>query len=138
VYVYKIISRQRNKFIETGGKGKLPPSKIPASNVKEEIYAYMYMLETKRNADAIHHRGLTGCDVDPGPQGIGIVRNIMSIGYIQYVYSAFRPLVTGLSMCIVARSKSAEVSAVQGALSTAGKNWHRKIFVLQATVQHIG
>jgi len=91
VYVYKIISHQRNKFIGTGGKGKLPPSKIPASNVKEEIYAYMYMLEAKRNADAIHHGGLTGCDVDPGPQGIGSVRKLCLL--TTCVYSVFHSVV---------------------------------------------
>jgi len=38
------------------------------------------MLEAKRNADAMHHGGLTGCGVDPGPQGVGNVRKIVSIG----------------------------------------------------------
>jgi len=63
------------------------------------------MLEAKKDADAIHHRGLTGCDTDPGPQGIGIVRKIMSIDNM-YVYSVFHSLVASLLCVCVYGSKS--------------------------------
>ena len=40
---------------------------------------YKHAQGQKGDADAMHHGGLAGCDLDPGPQGLRDVQKIMSI-----------------------------------------------------------
>jgi len=61
-------------FSWAGDKRGLPPSKIPAPNVEEEICACVHMLKAKTDAGAIHPGGWTGCGVDPGPRGVGMAK----------------------------------------------------------------
>ena len=105
-----------------GVKGDFLHPKFLRQMSRKKFMHMCICLRPKEDADAIHHGGLTGCDADPGPQGIGIIRNIMSIGNI-CVYSVSLVAIllcilhSQCAVCMYIRVRVVQTGTVQGALT---------------------